>query len=821
MTISLGAGRRLVLAGLEQGWLWATLGVLVLGLVVVLYRYERRLVTRRAGLTLLGLRVLAALALIAALFEPVAERVRRETLRGRVVLGVDLSDSMATMDPGRSPAEREALARLLQLSPAVDPVTLARREVARRILTGPWLPKIEAAHDVAAVGFARRAQAASPEALAKALARPAAAGSLEGRTTDWEPVLEQGVATGDGRPVVGVVLLTDGRGNGPPPSRSALSRLKEQGVPVFPVVIGSTAPPRDVAIAAVQAPETADKGQVARVDVTVKADGLPPGTEVPVTLERPGQPPLKQTVRAQAGGGRPVVSFRVPMAEPGEVAMALAIGPVARDVRPDNDRRTVKVTVTDDQARVLLVDAEPRWEFQYLRNALVRDPRVTLEAVVLNQPRLPDRADTTYALELPKLPEPPADPKDPPLPDPLGAFDLIALGDLRPGDLTPADWERLERYVARRGGTLVLSSGPRGGADVAGGLDTIRALLPVQDLRLLPVDPTATDPTRPALPAGAALAPTETAAAGPWPMLQFADSVAASQAAWSGLPRLPWVLAGRAKPAATVLATALTVGAIPPSGAAPAAEADTVAVAAMPYGLGKVFWVGTDATWRWRFHAGDAYHHRFWGQVVQWATRGKLEAGNRLVQFGPDPPRVVEDSPARIRARFADDARGVEPGLMVAARVLKAPEKPDAPPGETVALVPLRPRPDEPRVFESQAPVLPPGRYVVRLDVPDLADALKAEGGEVTAALEVTPRETPEAIDLAADRGLVERLAAETGGTVLADTEIDRLPALLQGRAVVRTRIEPTRLWDRPEALLLFLGLVTTEWIVRKRAGLP
>ena len=42
--------------------------------------------------------------------------------------------------------------------------------------------------------------------------------------------------------------------------------------------------------------------------------------------------------------------------------------------------------MSDARAEVLLVDGEARWEFRYLRNALARDPRVALEAVVFRQP---------------------------------------------------------------------------------------------------------------------------------------------------------------------------------------------------------------------------------------------------------------------------------------------------------------------------------------------------------------------------------------------------------------------------------------------------
>ncbi len=132
--LDLGGGLRLVPAGLARWWLWSAAGVIALGLMVVLYRTERRLVSRRTGLALLALRGLAALALVAALFEPIAERSQSERVRGRVVLGVDLSESMATTDPDRPAEQSEALRRLLDLSPSVDPGAMSRHELTRRLL---------------------------------------------------------------------------------------------------------------------------------------------------------------------------------------------------------------------------------------------------------------------------------------------------------------------------------------------------------------------------------------------------------------------------------------------------------------------------------------------------------------------------------------------------------------------------------------------------------------------------------------------------------------------------------------------------------------
>jgi hypothetical protein len=494
--------------------------------------------------------------------------------------------------------------------------------------------------------------------------------------------------------------------------------------------------------------------------------------------------------------------------------MALSVGPIPADPRPDNDRRTLTVTVTDDRARVFLLAGEPSWEFQYLRNALVRDPRVDLTAAAIRQPPAGPAAKPTYETGLP--PEDPNAPGSGSTPDPLGAFDLIILIDPAPGDLDDAAWARLDRFVAGRGGALVLVCGSRGGVGLGAGEAAAR-LLPVRDVRPREPGPDAApDPDRPALPPGLRIVPDPSALDGPWPMLLLGDDPEASRETWRALPPQPRVWVGAAKPSAVVLARAASMADEGDAGP----DDDSAMIAAMPYGLGKVLWLGTNATWRWRFRAGDRIHHRFWGQVIPWAADAPLAVGNRLLAFGAVPPRVAEDVRPIIRARLSDAAAtGPAASMLVAAKIRRADQPPDA--ADPVALVPLRPRDDQSRVFEAEAPALPPGSYRITLEWPALDAALRAEGPPLEAPLEVTTRPTSERIELAAARDPLERLAAATGGAVLTPDRVDEIPDLLARRATVRTRTESARLWDRPEALLLFLGLMTIEWITRKRAGLP
>ena len=172
------SGRRLLFAGSRLGWIWLVALLIAVVLLVVLYREERRLVSRRAGLFLIGLRLSAAAALVLALFEPIAARSLVETHRGRVIVAVDISESMSTVDRGRSAENGAKLAQVLGLAPGESVASLSRREVVRRLIDGPGSPvaRVAAEHAVDAVTFARETTAASLMALADIAQESAQAG---------------------------------------------------------------------------------------------------------------------------------------------------------------------------------------------------------------------------------------------------------------------------------------------------------------------------------------------------------------------------------------------------------------------------------------------------------------------------------------------------------------------------------------------------------------------------------------------------------------------------------------------------------------------
>ena len=117
---------------------------------------------------------------------------------------------------------------------------------------------------------------------------------------------------------------------------------------------------------------------------------------------------------------------------------------------------------------------------------------------------------------------------------------------------------------------------------------------------------------------------------------------------------------------------------------------------------------------------------------------------------------------------------------------------------------------------------LPVGAYQVTVKGP-IVDKLLPPSGETSQAMStITVRATGgvELLNTQCNRPLMEQVAEITGGQVIPPTAIDEVFQLVSFTPEVSERIERTSLWNRWTSLLLVLGCVFTEWIVRKSKGL-
>jgi hypothetical protein len=621
--------------------------------------------------------------------------------------------------------------------------------------------------------------------------------------------------------VLGIVVLTDGQHNtGEPPTAKA-KELGERGLHIYPVALGARQPPPDAAVVSLQAPPAVFKDVEVPIDVHFKVTGLK-AQDVLVELHRTGKEKKllgQRTVHHDGKDRAYVETFPVEMDEVGTQTLTATVKPLdpeTKETRTDNNSRLTTLNVADDKAKVLLIDGEARWEFHYLQSALKRDRTMQVESVVFHQPRLDDRRGPEVLQKMgspkQKLPEGP---------DSLADFDCIILGDVAAAQLPLAERARLEKYVAERGGTLVVLAGKRymplayPEVEAAGETDPLRKLLPVEGLHAVA--------PREGFPVTLTQAGRETK------FMEMDPDRSKSEQVWAGLQRHFWGVVGQTKPGATALAWyADEVDLKNPI----ERERQNALIAWHHYGFGRVLFGGLDSTWRWRFKVGDLYHHTFWGAAIRWAAADKpLMAGNEFLRFGTPQPVYGRDDEVKVVVRLNDALGPVKPDLLAGARLLL-----QGGPGEkekAVALVPLARRESQPRVLEGKVGGLPPGQYNVELVIPDLADKLRASGGppgspdaarageSLRAHFTLRAPDSPEMIDLHTRWPLLEEIAAKSGGKAFAAEDAGALVELLAKKTVPHVERREQRLWQWWVLLAAVVTLLTLEWAGRKLAGLP
>lgn len=817
--------------------------------IAQLFRYEQRLISLRLGFGLLGLRLALILVLFLTLLEPVWTWSRNIENRGRAVVSLDVSASMRLtdlhaerqeklrwaraaglfgpdadgriarwirdLDNGREPqwvADREAAdpetrQRMAQARKDNFEETLraveqtSRAELARRALltetgNGSVLDALGDQANVEIVAFGKDFSAVSPERL-KGL-RSLDELNVDRNFSNLSQAAEGALSGGaEGGRLTGLIIISDGRDTAAEQQDRLVTRLKGLGIPVHTVMVGSEFRPRDLSIAHVEYPTSMFKSDKAEIKAMVRTAGFENQT-VTVKLETvgdPGRSPQLQTVTPT--GPVTEVALSLDPLDLGRHKFQLSVLPDPRETRDDNNLREFSINVVDDRAQVLIVDGEGRWEFRYLDNALKRDEQVSVSEVLFEQPYLGILRKPFFPQRLDEGVTPASGST------PFSAYDVVILGDVSPRHMTLDHWRMLNRYVSEEGGTLICTAGKRFFPLAFRGT-LVDALLPVENLRVVQLNNASQ--LGPPATRGFRLAITSEGAE--QAMFQLADDRAASSKIWSELPGHPWGIVGDVKGGATVWAAAMQPG----QQAGLEHERKNAVVAQHFVGNGQVVWIGVDSTWRWRHRVGDLYHHRFWGQLVRWAVSFKAASGSGGVKFGMRESVIREGQPASLQVRF--DQRFLQQYPQV--RPIAVVEKTDG--GDPLTQrVPLVGRGENPLMYEGQAVGLPPGEYRITLDL---------QGAEPLAqipelSLIVNEEQTPELMDVTANRSLLEQIARETGGTFLQLDEIRKLPELFSDSTESRLVREEIPLWSHWLTLVIFCGIAMTEWVLRKLNGLP
>ena len=759
-----------------------------------LYRRERRDLAPAKRALLVGLRMLVLLALAAMLVEPVLISTRRESVRSHLAVVVDDSESMRFADPYTDDTRAASLASALKLESA------GGRSPVDRLRETPRLDLVKAAlrPHMGALGRGR-------ELFLYDLGTAARSGSGSGgaagsrKLDDLKPgrgvsplgdALQGVLATHRGRPVAGVVLVTDGRSNaGEDPLRAAEAAVR-QGVPVFTVAAGAEEGPRNVRLAEVEASPVVFARDPMTLGVVVEARGLK-DAEATVTLEQrvngaDWEPVADRRVALGEDGALKRTTFRVVPKAIGQYEFRARVGDAGPELTRDDNEATAEVKVVRQQIRLLLISGAPSPEVQFLRNALMRDEHVEFAGWLQHADpgyrqagdrpitRLPNDAEELGRYDALLLVDP----------------DMRALGAQWPGMITD--------FVGKEGGGLIFVPGElhsqqlfEAGEEGSEGGKWTKILPVVREPGLFRTEAEVRLTTR-----NTYLLELTPEGRGD-PIFEFNPDPIRNRSVLTSLPGMYWSFpVTRARPGATVLARH----------GDPRMQNQYgrhVLLASQLYGPGRTVFIGFDSTYRWRYLSED-YFDGFWARLIDRVGRNKALGGRFpfQVHLGKSGYRVGER--VTVGVRFTEAAAVAEAAGLSAE--LEAAGRPPEP-------LRFERSADDPGLLSASFPAESAGTYSLRVVPATSESGADARVSTTTFRVEPPRREVDEP---SLNRPLLDDLARVTKGRAFDLPNVDRLDDAIPMREVTRTLEERKELWDAPLLYATIILGLTAEWVLRK-----
>jgi uncharacterized membrane protein len=596
-----------------------------------------------------------------------------------------------------------------------------------------------------------------------------------------------------------IVVMTDGRDNASKITLDeAAAECKRLGVPLHIYGTGS-ADAGSLQIKDVVVADTIFFDDAVAVPVRWRAQGFKKGTVV-VSLELDGKEVAKKEVPVKVGEDlRETLTFTPPKGKERESNLNL-VAKISLKENPKDfkDEFPRPLRVIDSKVKVLYLEYAPRWEFKFLQPALMRDRRIDAKFVLVTADKESIKPPGTLTPEQraawPYL-------QAFPTREQILEYDVVILGDMPSAPqkgltkeqneflLTKERMEWLKEFVEKfRGGLLVMAGRQHNPSAYVG--TPLADILPVE---FLPVKFTLDSEKRPE-----PFNPTLTEAGLRTNMLALADVPEENTKAWAKLPGFYWHYpVTKLKPGSTSLLA---------HPKAKIGEQPMPLLSTHFYGKGQVLFMGSDETWRWRFNEQDTIFGRFWGQLIyQVGLPHMLGNNSSKVQLALERSEAIVGRPGQLYARLWDKNFQPLKDKKVTAKLVALDKQG---PERERPLV-LEPAPGQEGEYRVTLPHDVPGRYEIQMSSPEKA--------VFPYRVNVPPRHELEEAPM--NDEVLRRAAQTSGGAFYLEEDLYHLPTNVKPNKEKFTLRQEVILWNWL-TFLLFVGLVTTEWVVRKFSNL-
>jgi uncharacterized membrane protein len=767
--------------------------------------------SRTGRIFLACLRVAAILLAVGILFRPVERKETREVKDGFVVIAIDKSRSMSLKDREGDEGFKTKLAQEIgagvreirdmdRLTRVKKALTFEKKKFLERLCekNRVKLYSFDAARNRLA-DVAKVDRDAKKEDEKGADEKPDTATTLARARIEINGIEADGPATALGESlqkiltdlrsekVAALVLLTDGRSNaGALQARDVAVRYGKKSIPIYAIGVGDPNPPKDLAVENLEAPEVSIAGDQVRFMFLARAQGYEQPRETDIDLVIDGNQAKRE--RVTLGGDKVEVSKSMvwKFDKEGEFNVEIRIPPDEAEITTENNKLLHRIRIINQKIKVLYIEGQPRWEYRFLKNALVRDSKIEVQCLLLSaEPGF--NQETTKGV-------PPL--RGFPTREELMQYHVVILGDVNPAakawdrtDIFPdGTWENLKEFVGDQGGGLLIISGesdmPRRYATTA-----LAPLLPVV------IDE---DDGRETRDFSESFHPRLTREGMRSDILRLEADEERWKSLWEGPNALPglrfYVRVQKVKPLAHVLAEHPN---------------DRNQNGNYPiwawhyYKSGKVFWSANDETWLWHPGVGDRYSYGFYQRVLRDLATGRLQRSKRFL-VTTDKTKYVVGEEARIGARVLD--RSFKPGTEKTQEVIV--ERPDAQ-TEKLELKLIEGRPGN---YEGRFKPVKMGHYKVSIDPGSAGSEADVVSKDFEVKFPSIELEEPRM-----DQETLKAIAEASGGQFLKLDAINEIPERIPPLAASANERE---LWDNSWILAIFAALLIVEWVGRRVARL-
>jgi len=828
--------------------------LVAIALVVEIYRRDGRRMGARIGLGILrGLLFLYVLILIN---QPVLVLTRTVTEPSVLAVLVDDSISMSVPDVNAdgTPAERPTGAAAGPSShPSAGSSNPTRLAAVIEVLNGKdqeLLKRLARVHTLRFYSFDKdarpigstpgplddptRASAQkdgkdkAPVQIDPKLVEAIRALSPEGKSTQVIPSLVTVLDDLQGQRLAGIVIITDARETPSASSQAMLDRLKKFSTKIYAVPVGSEKAPTNIELASISVQDSAFRGDIVAARVQVRGTGYEPGKTVRVRLlDKKSHLPLKAPDGRDAEkifvlSDDRTVEEEIPFKADDEGLLEVA---AVADLQPgelddkDNER-DAQVAVLNARINVLYVEGYPRWEYRYLKNAMIRDSSSARidpkkRGGTINISCLLTSADANFVQEG-SPPDPDLGPSDPrtgeTFPGPITRFpetmtellkyDVVLFGDVDPRQFTDAQLQMVSDFVNKKGGGFGMVAGPWH-SPIAYRNTAIEAVLPVNISRVLPEDPTADyrEGFRPLVTDEGRRGEASTI------FRFFADKAVNEKYLRDDLQPVFWYCRGvSVKPGVGLVYAEHPFDSDPNTGR----RAPILVLGR--FGAGRTLFSAIDDTWRWRYYTGESVFDTYWVQQLRYLARSR-KLGQRRANF------TASRNSYELGDSVTLDLNVMDPALATQLPPQLRVEIVDEATGQTIRQEALQRQEGSPEHFSATFVADRVGKFNVRLPA-QLTDS--QQGMDPTGPhLEViVPR--LELSKPSVDEQMLQMLSKMSPGNQvvpLAEARV-KLPDLIKSAAVTRQTPNPQPLMDGWKALMIFVLLLTSEWVLRKVFGM-